>query len=104
MVDRAIDLLAGRDPDTPLFLAVELGEPHGPYICPPAFQGRYDQDRLRRPASFSACPGDKPRLQRVARDKRDYSAWLAAARAAPGEHPAYYHKYKYLRLQQLRGP
>lgn len=87
VVDRAIGLLQRRDSGTPLFLAVELDEPHGPYICPPAFQGRYDQDRLPRPASFPACPHDKPRLQ------RDYSAWLAAARAAPGEYPAYYHKY-----------
>ena len=87
VVDRAIDVLRGRTPDTPLFLAVELDEPHGPYICPPAFQGRYDQNRLPRPASFPACPADKPRLQ------RDYAAWLAAARAAPHEYPAYYHKY-----------
>ena len=87
VVDRAIDLLRTRHPDAPLFLAVELDEPHGPYICPPAFQGRFDQDRLPRPASFPACPADKPRLQ------RDYAAWLAAARAAPDEYPAYYHKY-----------
>ena len=87
VVDRAIDLLRTRHPDAPLFLAVELDEPHGPYICPPAFQGRFDQDRLPRPASFPACPADKPRLQ------RDYAAWLAAARAAPEQYPAYYHKY-----------
>ena len=87
VVDRAIDLISGRDSDAPLFLAVELDEPHGPYICPPAFQGRFDQNRLPRPASFPACPADKPRLQ------RDYAAWLAAARAAPDEYPAYYHKY-----------
>ena len=87
VVDRAIDLLRTRDSDAPLFLAVELDEPHGPYICPPAFQGRFDQNRLPRPASFPACPADKPRLQ------RDYASWLAAARAAPDEYPAYYHKY-----------
>ena len=87
VVDRAIDLLRTRAPDAPLFLAVELDEPHGPYICPPPLQGRYHQDRLPRPASFPACPQDKPRLQ------RDYSAWLAAARTDPGEYPAYYHKY-----------
>ena len=87
VVDRAIDLLRTRHPDAPLFLAVELDEPHGPYICPPAFQGRFDQNRLPRPASFPACPADKPRLQ------RDYASWLAAARAAPDEYPAYYHKY-----------
>ncbi len=87
VVDRAIDLLRGRAANAPLFLAVELDEPHGPYICPPAFQGRYDQSRLPRPPSFPGCPADKPRLQ------RDYAAWLAAARAAPEEYPAYYHKY-----------
>ena len=87
VVDRAIDLISGRDSDAPLFLAVDLDEPHGPYICPPAFQGRFDQNRLPCPASFPACPADKPRLQ------RDYAAWLAAARAAPDEYPAYYHKY-----------
>ena len=87
VVDRAIDVLRGRDPAAPLFLAVELDEPHGPYICPPAFQGRYHQARLPRPASFPDCPDNKPRLQ------RDYSAWLAAARAAPDQYPAYYHKY-----------
>ena len=87
VVDRAVGVLRCRDPAAPLFLAVELDEPHGPYICPPAFQGRYDQDRLPRPASFPACPGDKPRLQ------QDYAAWLAAARAAPDQYPAYYHKY-----------
>ncbi len=41
MVDRAIGVLRARDPAAPLFLAVELDEPHGPYICPPPFQGRY---------------------------------------------------------------
>ena len=87
VVDRAIDLLQGRDRDTPLFLAVELDEPHGPYICPPPFQGRYDQRRLPRPASFPTAPADKPRLQ------RDYSEWLGAARSTPGEYPGYYHKY-----------
>ena len=87
VVDRAIDLLHRHDPESPLFLAVELDEPHGPYICPPPFQGRYEQRRLPRPPSFPAAPADKPRLQ------RDYAAWLAAARAAPEEYPAYYHKY-----------
>ena len=87
VVDRAVGVLRDRDPSAPLFLAVELDEPHGPYICPPQFQGRYDQDRLPRPASFPACPADKPRLQ------QDYAAWLAAARAAPDQYPAYYHKY-----------
>ena len=46
----------------------------------PAPSDRLGRDRRRR-------SGDKPRLQ------RDYSAWLAAARAAPGEYPAYYHNY-----------
>ena len=56
VVDRAIDLLQARDRDTPLFLAVELDEPHGPYLCPPPFQGRYDQRRLPRPATFPTAP------------------------------------------------
>ena len=87
VVDRAIDLLQRRDSGEPLFLAVELDEPHGPYLCPPPFQGLYDQQRLPRPPSFPAAPADKPRLQ------RDYSTWLAAARSHPEEYPAYYHKY-----------
>ena len=87
VVDRAIDLLRSRDREAPLFLAVELDEPHGPYLCPPPFQGHYEQERLPRPPSFPAAPADKPRLQ------RDYSAWLAAARSTPEEYPRYYHKY-----------
>ena len=87
VVDRAIDLLRSRDREAPLFLAVELDEPHGPYLCPPPFQGHYQQDRLPRPPSFPAAPADKPRLQ------RDYSAWLAAARSTPEAYPGYYHKY-----------
>lgn len=49
VADRAIDIM--RTPrDKPLFLAVEFDEPHGPYICPPPFRGRFRYDEVYRPA------------------------------------------------------
>ena len=92
VVNRAIDILQNRDETNPLFLAVELDEPHGPYICPPEFQGRYEQELLPRPNSFLKPPVNKPQLQ------HEYSSWLARSRQSAGlgksdEYPTYYHKY-----------
>jgi uncharacterized sulfatase len=88
VASRAIDLLKNTDrTDKPLFLAVEFDEPHGPYICPPPFRGRFNYTDLPRPSALNACLQGKPKLQ------QDYSAWLKQGDANPGDLPGYYLKY-----------
>lgn len=90
VADRAIDVLRTHDYTRPLFLTVSLDEPHGPYICPPPFRGRFRHEDIYRPPTFPAAAAglaDKPVLQ------RDYAAWLEATRPAPEAYPDYYHRY-----------
>jgi len=86
VADRAIGIM--REPrDKPLFLCVEFDEPHGPYICPPPFRGRFAYDDLYRPATLNADMTGKPAIQ------RNYADFLRTAREAPDELPAYYRLY-----------
>lgn len=88
VVDRAVDILQeAAHRDKPFFLAVELDEPHGPYICPPPFRGRFAQETIYNPPTFMADMENKPRLQ------QQYAAWLAASRQTPQTFPSYYHRY-----------
>ncbi len=89
-VDRAAaaleELAASREP---FFLAVELDEPHGPYICPPPFRGRFRPDEIWRPPTF---PGTE-HLAGKPQQQRSYSRWLSEARSRPDIYPQYYHRY-----------
>lgn len=86
VADRAIDVM--REPgDHPLFLAVEFDEPHGPYICPPPWRGRFAYDAIDRPATMNDDLAGKPELQ------RQYAAFLRGGRENPDDLPAYYRLY-----------
>lgn len=88
VADRAIDHLRRRQTSQqPLFLSVSFDEPHGPYICPPPFRGRFSQDEIYKPPTFMADLTGKPRIQ------QEYSAFLARARPTPDTFPGYYHRY-----------
>lgn len=89
VADRAIDLIAGRlsGAARPALLTVSFDEPHGPYICPPPFRGRFAQSAIYRPPTFMADLSGKPRLQ------QDYAAFLAKHRPTPETFPGYYHRY-----------
>lgn len=87
VADRAIDLLKNADDNNPFFLSVSFDEPHGPYICPPPFRGRFAQDEIYRPSSFMQDLSDKPRIQQA------YQAFLAQSRESPEAFPGYYHRY-----------
>lgn len=88
VVNRAIDLIASSaKTKKPFFLAVELDEPHGPYICPPPFRGRFAQETIYKPPTFMADMRDKPQLQ------QQYASWLAGLRPSPQAFPGYYHRY-----------
>jgi len=86
VADRAIEEMR-RERDHPLFLAVEFDEPHGPYICPPPWRGRFSHGELFRPPTLNAPMAGKPRLQ------QDDAAYLRAGRDNPEELPAYYRLY-----------
>lgn len=88
VADRAISTLKRRrDDGQPFFLAVEFDEPHGPYICPPPFRGRFTTDSIYQPPTFRADMGRKPQLQ------QDYAAYMAAQRSNPEAFPGYYSHY-----------
>ena len=71
----------------PLLLAVEFDEPHGPYICPPPFNGRFKQDEIYIPPTFRSDMSKKPGLQ------QEYSAYLEATRPTADTYTGYYHRY-----------
>lgn len=86
VASRAIEVM--RDPgDKPLFLCIEFDEPHGPYICPPPFRGRFRHDELFRPATLNAAMTGKPELQ------KNYADFLRTRRDNPEDLPAYYRLY-----------
>lgn len=88
VADRAIGILNDKSQTgQPLFLAVEFDEPHGPYITPPPYRGRYAWDDIPRPATINADMSGKPKIQ------REYSAFLRASRSNPDDLPAYYKRY-----------
>ena len=70
-----------------LLLAVEFDEPHGPYICPPPFNGKFNQDEIYIPPTFRSDMTEKPRLQ------QEYSAYLEATRPTADTYTGYYHRY-----------
>lgn len=86
VADRAIQVMREAK-DQPLFLAIEFDEPHGPYICPPPFRGRFRHADLYRPATLNADMTGKPAIQ------RNYADFLRAARENPDDLPAYYRLY-----------
>ena len=76
VVDRAIEVLRARDPDAPLFLAVELDEPHSPYICPPPWSTACGQSP---PATASRSPNSpSPGCSATPRSPSPWSASAAA--------------------------
>jgi len=88
VANRAINCMEDHSYDkAPLFLAVEFDEPHGPYICPPPFRGRYSQDDLPVPESWNAEMSQKPRLQ------QDYARYLRENSRSKKSYPGYYHRY-----------
>ncbi len=88
IADRAIDILNQKqDSRSPFFLAVSFDEPHGPYICPPPYRGRFNQADIYQPPTFGHDMVDKPRLQ------QQYAEFLANQRDNPNQFPAYYHRY-----------
>lgn len=89
VADRAIALIEHHNADdqNPLFLTVSFDEPHGPYICPPPFRGRFSQEAIYRPSTFMADLSGKPRLQ------QQYADFLAQHRPTPETFPGYYHRY-----------
>ena len=86
VADRAIGVMQ-QAREQPLFLAVEFDEPHGPYICPPPFRGRFDDRELFRPPTLNADMRGKPCIQ------QDYAAFLRRGRDRPEDLPAYYRLY-----------
>ena len=90
VVDHALaSLVELVDAREPFFLAVELDEPHGPYICPPPFRGRFRQEEVWRPATFPGTEflSGKPEMQ------RNYAHFLAEAGPSQETYPQYYHRY-----------
>ncbi len=88
IADRAIRYIEqSQDKVSPFFLAIEFDEPHGPYICPPPFRGKFSQDQIYRPATFMSDLQDKPRMQ------QEYAAYLATLRESSDTFPHYYHHY-----------
>lgn len=88
VADQAINVLkAHGNDDQPFFLAVEFDEPHGPYICPPPYRGRFSQDEIYKPSTFMADMSNKPQLQ------QDYAAYLASLRSSEHDFPGYYHRF-----------
>ncbi len=88
VADNAIRLISeAATSNTPLFLAVEFDEPHGPYICPPPFHNRHSYEELYRPPTLNADMAGKPKIQ------QEYAAFLRAGRSNPEDLPKYYHKY-----------
>lgn len=88
VADRAITLLSQHQPrETPFFLSVSFDEPHGPYICPPPFRGKFSQAEIYKPSTFMADLAGKPRIQ------QEYADFLARARPTPDTFPGYYHRY-----------
>ena len=78
VVDRAIGLLQRRDSGTPLFLAVELDEPHGPTSA---------RRRSRAATTRTACPA--PLRSRPARTtSRACNATTPPGWRPPARHPA----------------
>lgn len=86
VADKAIEVMQNAG-DSPLFLAVEFDEPHGPYICPPPFRGRFGYDELYRPDTLNADMTGKPEIQKQAAE------FLRAGRNNPEDLPAYYRLY-----------
>lgn len=88
IADRAIDVIQqSQANESPFFLAVEFDEPHGPYICPPPFRGKFSQENIYKPATFMADLKNKPRMQ------QEYASYLASLRDTPETFPHYYHHY-----------
>lgn len=87
VADRAIEVMHAHQGDSPLFLAVDFDEPHGPYICPPPFRGRNRQEELPVPDTFTSRGDGKPRIQ------QEMAEWLAGKRPSSDTYPRYYHKY-----------
>ncbi len=88
VADRAIDQLQRRQQSgRPFFLSVSFDEPHGPYICPPPFRGKFSQDTIYKPPTFMADMTGKPAIQQA------YREFLARARPTPDTFPGYYHRY-----------
>ncbi len=89
VADRAIDLIEGWSPgDEPLFLAVDIDEPHGPYIAPPPFTHRFrGQDVYVAPPGMGGDLSGKPMLQQRWRDA------IAEGLNDPNRLPPYYHAY-----------
>ena len=88
VADRAIRIIEERaSGDAPLFLAVEFDEPHGPYIRPPGFRGRYRFEDLYRPPTMNASLEGKPAIQ------REWAAFMRRYQDDPSDLPRYYRKY-----------
>lgn len=55
-VMQALDAVAGRDPERPLFLNVSFSRPHSPYVPPPYFFELHERNpRLPEPATGDWC-------------------------------------------------
>lgn len=88
VADRAIRRMREHDYEQqPILLAIEFDEPHGPYICPPPFNGRFKQDEIYIPSTFRSDMSKKPGLQ------QEYSAYLEATRPTVDTYTGYYHRY-----------
>lgn len=95
VANRAVDIIQQErrsrkdrtDSRAPLFLAVELDEPHGPYICPPPYRDRLGMEDIYVPPTANAELSGKPRLQ------QDYAEYLRSVRGNPDSIAGYYPKY-----------
>lgn len=80
VADHAIDFLE-RVGDDRFVLVVSFDEPHGPFVMPPEFAGRYSVEDIAPPPNYAAPLDGKPALQQQqARefpvgDWQDFCAW-----------------------------
>ncbi|MEX2176347.1 MAG: sulfatase-like hydrolase/transferase [Pirellulaceae bacterium] len=52
IVDRAIEFLAGRQSEQPLFMYLAFGNPHDPRLAAEKYMARYERDKLPLPKDF----------------------------------------------------
>lgn len=86
VADKAIRVMQDAD-QTPLFLAVEFDEPHGPYISPPPFRGQTDYHAIWRPGTMNADLNGKPKIH------QDYARFLREGNPQGDDLPVYYRHY-----------
>lgn len=79
VADRALDFLS-KAGDQPFVLAVSFDEPHGPFVAPPEYWGRFPHADIPRRPNFAASLEGKPSLQQSAREYRSEAEWPLATK------------------------